>query len=65
MKFGMATHIGPYRGLTVKISNFWKFKMAAAAILKITNSRYLHNGLTDLSKFGKVVQNVVHNRPDR
>jgi len=36
MKFGMVTHIGPYSGLTVKISNFWKFKMAAAAILKIT-----------------------------
>jgi len=25
-----------YRGQTIKISNFWKFKMAAAAILKIT-----------------------------
>ena len=26
----------PYSGSTVKILNFWKFKMAAAAILKIT-----------------------------
>jgi len=29
-------HIVPYRGQNVKISNFWKSKMAAAAILKIT-----------------------------
>ena len=27
---------GPFSGLTVKISNFWKSNMAAAAILKIT-----------------------------
>ena len=36
MKFGKMTQIGPYRGCTVKFLNFWKFKMAAAAILKIT-----------------------------
>jgi len=36
MKFGTVTHIGPYGGQTVKISNFSKTKMAAAAILKIT-----------------------------
>ena len=28
--------LAPYRGTSVKISNFWKSKMAAAAILKIT-----------------------------
>jgi len=36
MKFGTVKQIGPYRGLTVKISNFSKNKMAGAAILKIT-----------------------------
>ena len=36
MKFGMMTHIAPYSGKTIKISNFSKFKMAAAAIWKIT-----------------------------
>ena len=36
MKFGMVTHITYYGGRIVKISNFWKSKMAAAAILKIT-----------------------------
>ena len=36
MKFGTMTHIGPYSGSTVKILNFWEFKMAAAAVLKIT-----------------------------
>ena len=36
MKFGTMTHMGPYSGSTIKISNFWKSKMAAAAILKIT-----------------------------
>ena len=42
-------HIGPpYSGKTIKISNFWKLKMAAAAISKITKSRYLRNGLTDI-----------------
>ena len=49
MKFGMMTHIVPYSGKVVKISNFWKFKMAAAAMLKITKkSWYIRNGLTDL-----------------
>ena len=28
--------LAPYSGSTIKISNFWKSKMAAAAILKIT-----------------------------
>jgi len=36
MKFGMVMHTPPYSGPTVKITNFRKSKMAAAAILKIT-----------------------------
>jgi len=36
MKFGTMTQIGPVRVQTVKILNFSKTKMAAAAILKIT-----------------------------
>jgi len=36
MKFGTVTQIGPLRVQTVKILNFSKTKMAAAAILKIT-----------------------------
>ena len=40
--------MAPYSGSTVKISNFWKFKMAAAAILKITKIAISLNGLTDL-----------------
>ena len=43
-----AAQLAPYySGPTDKISNFWKLKMAAAAILKITKSRYLRNGLTE------------------
>jgi len=34
MKFGTVTQIVLYRGQTVKISNFFQTKMAAAAILK-------------------------------
>jgi len=36
IRFGTVTHIGPYNGSTVKISNFRKSEIAAAAILKIT-----------------------------
>jgi len=36
MKFGTLTHISPHSGKAVKISNFWKFNMATAAMLKIT-----------------------------
>jgi len=36
MKFGTVTRLAPYWGQTVKISNFSKTKLAAAAILKIT-----------------------------
>jgi len=47
MKFGTMTILAPYSGSTVKILNFGKFKMAAAAILKITKkTRYLRSGLT-------------------
>ena len=39
----------PYSGKAAKILNFWKYTMAAAAMLKITKkSRYIRNGLTDL-----------------
>jgi len=37
-----------YSGLTVKVSNFWKSKIATATILKSQKLRYLRNGLTDL-----------------
>ena len=36
MKFGTLAQIGPKQGADVKISNFSKTKMAAAAILKVT-----------------------------
>jgi len=39
MKFGALAQIGPYRGQIVKISNFSKTKMAAAAILKNHKNR--------------------------
>jgi len=39
MKFGTVTQIAPYRGNIVKISNFSKTKMAAAAILKNHKNR--------------------------
>jgi len=41
----------PGNGSIVKILNFWKSKMSAAAILnKTQKSWYLHNGLIDLHK---------------
>jgi len=36
MQFGTMSQIIPRRGQIVKIVNFWKSKMAAAAILKVT-----------------------------
>ena len=38
MKFGTMTYIGPYNSSAVKISNFWKFKMVAPTVLKITKN---------------------------
>ena len=38
MKFGTMTYIGPYNSSAIKISNFWKFKMVAATVLKITKN---------------------------
>jgi len=41
--------LASYSGFTVKISNFSKSKMMAAAILrKSQKSQYLRSGLTDL-----------------
>ena len=40
--------LAPYSGKTIKISNFLKFKMAAATIGKSQKLRYLRNRLTDL-----------------
>jgi len=66
MKFGTVTQIGPYGGQTVKISNFSKIKMAAAAILK--NHKNCDITTTDwqiFAKFGTIMQNGSLNRPDR
>jgi len=66
MKFGKMTQIGPYEGQTVKISNFSKTKMAAAAMLKNHKNRDITT--TDwefFAKFGTIMQNRSLNRPDR
>jgi len=42
--------LAPYRGNIVKILNFSKTKMAAAAILKTVKSLYLLNRLTDFDE---------------
>ena len=47
MKFGTVTQLALYNGSTVKITNFRKFKMAAAAILKTTITKHDQNGLND------------------
>ena len=49
-----------YSGSTVKISNFWKSKMAAAAILKTVKSPYLCNRLTD---FGEIWRYDAYSSP--
>ena len=56
-EIGTVTHIGPYRGQTVKISKFWKSKLAAVAILKITE-------IVIFTKFCTVIQNGSLNRSD-
>ena len=69
MKFGMLTQIGPlqgYRGHIVKIFNFSKTKMAAAAILK--NYKNCDTRASDwpiFAKFGMIMQNGSLNHPDR
>jgi len=58
--------LAPYGGQTVKISNFSKTKMAAAAILKNHKNRDITT--TDwqiFAKFGMIMQNGSLNRPDR
>jgi len=67
MKFGTVKQIGPLQGQTVKISNFSKTKMAAAAILKITKiaispqgfDRSLGN-LASLCKMGLLTAQTVN-----
>jgi len=66
MKFGTVTQIGPYGGQTVKILNFSKTKMAAAAIIKIAKiaispqqfNRSLRN-LARLCKMGLLTVQTV------
>jgi len=58
--------LAKYRAHTVKISNFSKTKMAAAAILKNHKNRDITT--TDwqiFAKFGTNTQNGSLNRPDR
>jgi len=51
MKFGATMHIALLQRTDRSDFELMKSKMAAAAILKITTkSRYLRNGLTDLSE---------------
>jgi len=66
MKFGTLTQIGPYRGHIVKMFNFSKTKMAAAAILK--NHKNCDITASDwpiFAKFGMIMQNRSINRPCR
>jgi len=58
MKFGKMMHIVPYKGKTVKISNFWKSKMAAATILKNHKNRDISETVWPIfTKFGTIMQN--------
>jgi len=54
--------LAPYSGPIVKISTFWKYKLAAAAILKIKNRDISATVLPIFTKFGTVVQNGSLNR---
>jgi len=65
MKFGTLTQIGPYRGHIVKIFNFLKTKMAAAAILKnYKNCDITASDWPIFAKFGVIMQNGSLNHPD-
>jgi len=67
MKFGTLTQIAPYRGHIVKIFNFSKTKMAAAAILKSykKNCDIKASDRPIFAKFGTITQNGSLNHPDR
>jgi len=57
------THIGPFSGPTVKIWNFSKFNMAAAAILKSQKVRDISpNVLADHYEIGYAAAKWVLNR---
>ena len=47
IEFGLIAHNEDYSESIAKTSNYWKFKIAAAFILKIKKSQYLSNELTD------------------
>jgi len=58
--------LASYSGCTVKISNFWKSKIAAADVLK--NHKYCDIYITVwpiFTKFGMLMQNGSINRSDR
>jgi len=58
--------LAPYRGHIVKISNFSKTKMAAAAILKNQKNRDITTADWQIfAKFGTIVQNGSLVGPDR
>ena len=58
MKFGMLAQIGPKQGADVKISNFSKTKMAAAAILKNHKNRDITaSDWPIFANFGMIMQN--------
>ena len=60
MKFDKATYVGPepYRGQTVKMSNFWKPKIAAPTVLKMTKIRDISATVWPIfTKFGTLMQN--------
>ena len=52
-KIAISLQLDPYSGPTIKILNFWKSKMAAAAILKITKITI------SLQRFDRSLQNLV------
>ena len=63
MKFGVVTHIGLLQRIYVKISNFLKSKMAAAAILKNHKKRDISVTVWPIFiKFGTLMQNGSFNR---
>jgi len=63
MSFGTVTHVGPVQQSTVKISNFWKSKMTAAAILKNHKNHDISATVWPIfTKFGNLMQNGSLNR---
>jgi len=66
MKFGTLTPTGPYRENIVKIFNFSKAKMAAAAIFKNHKNRDITaSDWPIFAKFGTIMHTWSLNHPDR